>query len=218
MAEIDVAVNACPLCASPEPHTHIVGPKGRGYLRCPNCQLIFMEREFLPDRASEEARYRAHQNGLQDEGYVRFLNLAITPALPYLNDSMHGLDFGCGPTPTLSGLLKQHGLHCDNYDPYFYPALPEKQFDFIFATEVVEHFYNPARELQQLSALLKQDGILTIMTEPWTSVEGFADWHYAKDITHVCFYHAKTIEFICARYGFEMLNRDTPRVTVFRKL
>lgn len=218
MAEIDVAVNACPLCASPAPHTHIVGPKGRGYLRCQNCQLIFMERKFLPDRASEEARYRAHQNGPQDAGYVRFLTQAINPALPWLNSSMRGLDFGCGPTPTLSGLLIAHGLHCDNYDPYFYPALPEKQFDFIFATEVVEHFYNPARELQQLSALLKQDGILTIMTEPWVSLDGFTDWHYAKDITHVCFYHAKTIEFICARYGFEILNRDTPRITVFRKL
>jgi hypothetical protein len=131
---------------------------------------------------------------------------------------MRGLDYGCGPTPTLSGLLKVHGLHCENYDPYFFPALPEYQFDFIFATEVVEHFYNPRRELQLLSGYLKQGGILTIMTEPWVSVEGFSDWHYAKDITHVCFYHAKTIEYISNLYGFEILNKDTPRVTVFRKL
>ena len=216
--QVVIETSSCPLCASSVPCAHLAGPKARDYLLCPNCQLIFMARELLPDPATEEARYQAHQNGPQDEGYVRFLNLAITPALPWLNENMHGLDFGCGPTPTLSGLLRQHGLHCDNYDPYFFPALPEKQFDFIFATEVVEHFYNPARELQQLSALLKQGGILTIMTEAWTTVEGFADWHYAKDITHVCFYHASTLEFICARYGFEILNRDTPRVTVFRKL
>jgi len=218
MAEADIAGNTCPLCASTGPHTQLVGPKAREYLLCPNCQLIFMAREFLPDRATEEARYKAHQNGPQDAGYVRFINQAITPALPWLNSSMRGLDFGCGPTPTLSGLLKAHGLHCDNYDPYFFPDLPGNQFDYIFATEVVEHFYNPGQELQRISGYLKQGCILTIMTEPWLTVEGFADWHYAKDITHVCFYHASTLEYICSHYGFEILNKGTPRVTVFRKL
>lgn len=218
MPETEMPDATCPLCATSGSFTHIVGPKRRGYLLCPNCQLIFMARELLPDRATEEARYKAHQNGPQDAGYVSFLNQAITPALPWLNSSMRGLDFGCGPTPTLSGLLKMLGLHCENYDPYFFPDLPGNQFDYIFATEVVEHFYNPGRELRQLSALLKQSGILTIMTEPWLTVEGFADWHYAKDITHVCFYHASTIEYICSHYGFEILNKDTPRVTVFRKL
>lgn len=218
MTETGRAGNTCPLCASTGPYTPLVGPKSRGYLLCQNCQLIFMAREFLPDPATEEARYQAHQNGPQDAGYVRFLNQAIIPALPYLNSNLCGLDFGCGPTPTLSGLLKAHGLLCDNYDPYFFPDLPGNQFDYIFATEVVEHFYNPGRELRQLSALLKQGGILTIMTEAWTSVEGFAEWHYAKDITHVCFYHASTIEYICSHYGYAILNKDTPRVTVFRKL
>lgn len=212
-----MAGNTCPLCTSPGPHTHIIGPKARDYLLCANCRLIFLARELLPDRATEEARYKAHQNGPQDEGYVRFLNQAITPALPWLNNSMHGLDYGCGPSPTLSGLLKAHGLHCDNYNPYFFPDLPGNQFDYIFATEVVEHFHIPGRELQRISALLRQGGILTIMTEPWVSLENFAEWHYAKDITHVCFYHASTIEFVCAQYGLEILNRDTPRVTVCRK-
>jgi len=86
-----------------------------------------MESQYLPDPATEEARYKAHQNSPQDAGYVRFLNQAITPALPYLNGSMRGLDYGCGPTPTLSGLLNAHGLYCENYDPYFFTASPEKQ-------------------------------------------------------------------------------------------
>ena len=209
--------SACPLCASMSPFTHIAGPKGRGYLLCENCQLIFMERAFLPDRAAEEARYRAHQNSPQDIGYVQFLNQAIAPALPYLNATMHGLDYGCGPTPTLGGLLKSHGLHCENYDPYFYPAFPENRFDYIFATEVVEHFFQPGKELLRIRELLKPGGILTIMTEPWVSVKGFSEWHYAKDITHVCFYHSKTIAYICTRYGFEKLNHDSPRVSVLKK-
>jgi SAM-dependent methyltransferase len=176
-----------------------------------------MERELLPDTSTEEERYKAHQNGPQDEGYVRFLTQAIMPALPYLNGKMHGLDFGCGPTPTLSGLLFQNGLHCDNYDPYFFPRLPEYQFDFIFSTEVIEHFFHPDQEFQRISELLLPGGILTIMTEPWLSPEGFAEWHYAKDITHVSFYHANTLAFISKRYGFEILNNESPRVTVLRK-
>jgi len=176
-----------------------------------------MERTFLPDRAAEEARYKAHQNGPQDDGYVQFLNQAISPALPCLNKSMRGLDYGCGPTPTLSGLLEAQGLHCENYDPYFCPAFPACQFDFIFATEVVEHFFNSGEEFKRISGLLKPGGILTVMTEAWVSVQEFAEWHYAKDITHVSFYHASTIAFISARYGFEILNKDTPRVTVLRK-
>ena len=218
MKEIDSQNNACPLCASRGPYTNITGPKGRGYLLCENCQLIFMQREFLPDRTAEKQRYQAHQNGPQDAGYVQFLNRAIIPALPYLNGSMRGLDYGCGPAPTLSGLLDTHGLHCENYDPYFYPEFPEGHFDFIFATEVVEHFFHPGQELQRISALLKSGGFLTIMTEPWVSLQGFSDWHYAKDMTHVCFYHANTIAYICTRYGFEIINKNSPRVTVFRKL
>lgn len=176
-----------------------------------------MQREFLPDRTAEIERYKAHQNGPQDAGYVQFLNQAITPALPYLKISMRGLDYGCGPVPTLSGLLKSHDLHCENYDPYFYPEFPEGHFDFIFATEVVEHFFHPAQELQRISVLLKPGGILTIMTEPWVTLEGFSEWHYAKDMTHVCFYHAKTVAYICTRYGFEKLNHDSPRVSVLKK-
>jgi SAM-dependent methyltransferase len=217
MTEIDSQNNACPLCASCGPYTNITGPKGRGYLLCENCQLIFMQREFLPDRTAEKERYQAHQNGPQDAGYVQFLNQAITPALRYLNASMRGLDYGCGPVPTLSGLLKEHGLHCENYDPYFCPAFPEGSFDFIFATEVVEHFFHPAQELQRISALLQPGGMLTIMTEPWVSLAGFSEWHYAKDMTHVCFYHANTIAYICTRYGFEKLNQDSPRVSVLKQ-
>ena len=209
--------NNCPLCSIEAVFPHIIGPQGRGYLRCPRCQIIFMQSEFLPDRMTEEARYRAHQNGPRDDGYVRFLKQAVTPALPYLNSTMRGLDYGCGPAPTLSRLLESEGLQCENYDPVFFPALPQKRFDFIFATEVLEHFFHPAQELARICELLQPGGILTVMTEPWETLQGFAEWHYAKDLTHVCFYHASTLEYICTQYGLEKLHQGPPRVTVLKK-
>ena len=208
----------CPLCLSNQQFTHLTGPKNRGYQQCHRCYLIFMERKFLPDPSAEKARYTAHQNDAENEGYVLFLQLAIVPTLPYLDVSMRGLDFGCGPSPTLSGLLNALGMQCENYDPYFYPALPDHQYDFIFATEVIEHFFNPADSFQRISELLLPGGILTLMTEPWTTHEGFAEWHYAKDMTHVCFYHAKTISYICHQFEFEQPNQGAGRVSILRKI
>ena len=131
---------------------------------------------------------------------------------------MSGLDYGCGPTPTLSGLLKTHELHCENYDPYFFPELPEGEFDFIFATEVIEHFFNPGQELLRIQGLLKPGGILTLMTELWDSVEKFSGWSYARDNTHVSFYHEKTMEYICTHYGFKKLSPGSTRVRVLKKM
>lgn len=216
-SDLNIELPLCPLCNSTGKFSPVTGPMRRGYLLCPHCQLIFMERNFLPDSQTEEARYRAHQNTPLDSGYVQFLMQAITPALPYLNDHMLGLDYGCGPTPTLAELLKNQGIHCKNYDPYFYPAFPEHPFDFIFATEVVEHFYQPDDAFQCMSGLLRPGGILTIMTEPWVSIEKFSEWHYAKDNTHVSFYNSTTISFISERYGFEILNNQSSRVTVLKK-
>ena len=207
----------CPLCNNSDAFSQLEGPKQRKYQRCHHCQLIFMERQFLPDSATEKSRYQAHQNNLQNEGYVQFLNLAITPALPYLKASMRGLDYGCGPVPVLGGLLKAHGLHCENYDPFFFPKLPDHKFEFIFATEVIEHFFNPGEDFQRILALLKPGGILTVMTELWDSVEKFSEWHYARDNTHVSFYHEKTMQYIYTRYNLERLNPGPARAGVYKK-
>ena len=208
----------CPLCANPGPFSQLNGPLGQGCLLCSHCQLIFVQKAFLPDPVLEKARYENHQNGPQYAGYVKFLKQAITPTLPYLKPGMSGLDYGCGPEPTLSILLGDEGLICENYDPFFYPHLPQKQYDFVFATEVAEHFFHPGRELTRIRELLRPGGILTIMTEKWDNLKNFPDWHYANDFTHVCFYHARTIFFICDMFGFEPLLVENSRVSVLGKI
>jgi SAM-dependent methyltransferase len=210
--------STCPLCSIPGPFMRILGPLRLAYQYCAYCHLIFMEREFLPEPKLEKQHYQTHQNGPQYPGYVRFLEQAIIPTLPYLNSKMRGLDYGCGPDPTISVLLANKGLGCDNFDPFFFPNLPEKPLDFIFVTEVLEHFHNPDQELNRIRNLLKPGGILTIMTELWNDLDDFAEWYYAKDFTHVSFYHARTIDFICSKFGFVIVNRENPRVSVLKKL
>lgn len=207
----------CPLCFNKASFTIINGPDSRSYRGCNKCRLIFTETRFLPSAKSEKKRYLTHKNGIQYKGYVDFLNQAIEPALPLLNKAMQGLDFGCGPTPTLSVILEQKGFKCDNYDPLFFPDIPEKEYDFIFATECFEHFFFPAKEMQRIKSLLKPGGILIVMTETWKSTEAFTSWYYAKDSTHVSFFHSQTFGFIAEKFGFDLLECNNDRVMLMQR-
>lgn len=207
----------CPLCGAPGPFKAVVDVRKRRQRVCEHCRLVFVEDSFLPSPEAERERYAKHQYGLDDAGYVTFLRQAVDPVLPRLNPQMRGLDYGCGHSPTLCLLLEKAGLHCENYDPFFFPARPAGPFDFLFATEVVEHFFHPAAEWERMAALLRPGGLLVAMTAPWDDLESFRTWGYASDETHVCFYHRRTLEWISAHFGFEELDRRNPRVSILLK-
>lgn len=212
------AEHPCPLCAE-EGNKSLVHRtrKGRRFWHCPQCRLIFVDPAARPSRRLEKDLYRKHQNSPEHTGYVTFLRRIVDPALPLLAPSMRGLDYGCGPGPTLSVLLTGAGLTCHNYDPLFFPDLPEEPLDFIFATECFEHFHTPAREMQQLRKLLKPAGYLFIMTDLWHEQTNLRSWSYLCDPTHVSFYHRRTFEHICHTYGFTMLACYDRRVLLLQK-
>ena len=209
--------DACPLCGARGPFEAVVDVRKRQHRICDRCKLIFVGDRFLSSPEEERARYAKHQNGLWDAGYVAFLRQVLEPALPHLNSQMRGLDYGCGHHPTLCLLLKELGLRCENYDVFFFPECPVGPFDFLFASEVVEHFHRPAVDWGRMAELLKPGGILTVMTAPWTTREEFATWGYASDGTHVAFYHPETMDWICGAFGLERVESRPPRVSVLRK-
>jgi len=207
----------CPLCMTSHENRIISGVDHRTYYLCAQCSLIFVDPcQFLPPN-EEKQHYATHQNHLQNEGYVHFLNQIVEPMLPHLHASMRGLDYGCGPGPTLSLLLKQQRITCDNYDPFFadMPLCPP--YDFIFATECFEHFFRPADEMKRITEWLKPGGLLGIMTERWTTIEQFKTWYYTKDPTHVCFYHTITLDYICQKYNLVLIWQDAKRAAIFRR-
>lgn len=207
----------CPLCGAGGPFEQVGDIRKRRLNVCGRCRLIWVEPEYLPGPEAERRRYELHRNGLEDAGYVAFLRQAVEPALPFLAPEMRGLDYGCGHTPTLHLLLKEAGLGCENYDPFFKPEWPAGLYDYLFATEVVEHFHRPATEWTRMLSLLKSGGILTVMTAPWTDLESFRTWGYASDETHVVFYHRVTLDWICGAFGLEVLDAPSPRVRVLRQ-
>lgn len=206
---------SCPLCQSVA-HTDVTATDKRRYYLCGNCSLIFVDPCHYLSYEQEKARYVNHQNSESDSGYVSFLNRLLEPMLSYLDGTMRGLDYGCGPGPTLSRLLMRHGVACDNYDPLFFDNPCAGPYDFITATECFEHFYSPSAEILKLKGLLRSGGLLGVMTEFWQSIELFEKWYYPQDPTHVVFYNQRTIDYIAGQYGFEQIWTDNRRVVILR--
>ena len=167
----------------------------------------------------EKKRYSFHRNSIDDNGYVDFLNRVIEPSLRYIAIGMNGLDFGCGPNPVLAQILESKGIDCSYYDPFFFPECDTNaKYDFIFATECFEHFFSPAKEIENICKLLKNNALLCVMTEMYSSVDDFGEWYYKNDPTHVCFYGGNTFDYICSNFGFTELHNDNHRVIILRKL
>ena len=210
-------MSGCPLCSNTSNIKTLRGVDRKNYQFCPSCKLIFSLPENLLTAEEEKERYRSHKNGIEYPGYVKFLNQAVEPAMDYLKTGMECLDFGCGPVPTLSIMVKRNGLPCDDYDPLFFPELPDKEYDAIFATECFEHFYKPEKEIETITSHLKENGYLIIMTKLLTKEDDFSTWHYVNDHTHVTFYHNDTIRYIAERFGYSIKQMIDNRVIILQK-
>jgi SAM-dependent methyltransferase len=208
----------CPLCVSNDTEVLPFMFKSRTFCHCNVCRLIFVNKDHLPDLNEEKQRYLKHTNTPDNEGYVRFLSQIIDPLKRLVQPNAAGLDFGCGPMPVLADILRNEGYNCDIYDPFFFPEQPKRTYDFISATECFEHFHRPAMDIGYILTLLKQDGILAIMTDTWQTTASFKDWHYVRDFTHVSFYHNFTMAWIGEQYGLKLVFTDEKRVYVFRKV
>lgn len=208
----------CPLCADKQSKQPVQGKDTRRYFLCHSCQLIFTDPASRLTAEEEKTYYGTHENSIEQPGYVRFLQQIITPVLPMLKTGMHGLDYGCGPGPTLSELLRREGMHCDDYDPFFRPQKPHGPYDFIFSTECFEHFYEPARDIQQITELLKPRGILAVMTEQWQTLPQFRQWYYTTDPSHSSYFHRQTMDYVANRYSLQIVQEIKNRIIIFRKL
>ncbi|MBE9137845.1 class I SAM-dependent methyltransferase [Nodosilinea sp. LEGE 07088] len=196
----------CPLCHSDrwrEIHRDApcqARPGQRTYYRCGQCNLIFVHADDFLSQSAEKAEYDLHQNSPQDEGYRRFLSRLANPLIARLAPGCDGLDFGSGPGPTLSVMLAEAGHHVALYDPFYAndAQVFDHQYDFVTATEVVEHLRQPRLELDRLWGCLKPGGTLGLMTKLARDDTAFAGWHYHRDRTHICFFSVQTFEWLAA--------------------
>ncbi|MBZ9630389.1 class I SAM-dependent methyltransferase [Salegentibacter sp. LM13S] len=195
----------CPLCQN-----LLNNEKDSEYYECDTCKALVKRKELWPDSIYEKSRYLEHNNDVTDERYQKFTSPITNYILKNFSPLDIGLDFGSGTGPVISSMLEQHNYIVKKYDPYFanYPDLLEEKYEYIFACEVVEHFYNPRAEFLKLKSLLKPEGALILMTLLYNDDLDFKNWRYRMDPTHVFIYQKETFQFIKENIGFSKLDID----------
>lgn len=187
----------CPLC-------HTFGgidyyeDANRKYRQCSSCALVYVPLDYYLSREAEKAVYDLHQNAPDDPEYRRFLSRLFIPMLDRIRTKSRGLDFGSGPGPTLSVMFEEAGHEMAIYDSFYArdESVWDVKYDFITATEVMEHLHHPRKALNRLWGCVRPGGLLGVMTKLVLNREAFAEWHYKYDPTHVSFFSRKTFEWL----------------------
>ncbi|WP_281647420.1 class I SAM-dependent methyltransferase [Parendozoicomonas sp. Alg238-R29] len=195
----------CPLCGG----THNVSfwkDKYREYLRCQECELVFVPKAWHLSPTDEKACYDLHENVDGDPGYQRFLFRMFSPITELVAPPATGLDFGCGPGPVLAEMFAEAGYSMNVYDLYYAdnPDVLDRTYDFVTSTEVVEHLGNPRDVLARLLDMVKPGGFLGLMTKLVKNQEAFQNWHYIRDKTHISFFSRETFQWFANQTGCEL--------------
>ncbi|APG59071.1 class I SAM-dependent methyltransferase [Christiangramia salexigens] len=196
----------CSLCNGATKHFHHNGE--RGFVHCLNCKAILLSKEFYLSHQAEKFRYQLHNNDINDEGYINFVNPIIERIKKDHSMDANGLDFGCGTGPVIASELGKYGYHIELYDPFFRPnvKLLDKDYEIIICCEVMEHFHEPFREFQLLNELLRPGGKLYCKTQLWRPNLDFGSWHYKNDKTHVFFYSKESLQWIQKMLNFTSIE------------
>jgi uncharacterized C2H2 Zn-finger protein len=192
------------------------------FFHCKKCEFIFKNPKHYVNSEDELKQYNNHNNTMKSSGYVEmFENYMDATFKPYIKNINTVLEFGSGPGPVLSQLLKRQGLMVDIYDKFFSPkkVYEGKKYDLITSTEVIEHIKNPKEIFEFFESHIKKDGYLALMTQFHTNdaVE-FKKWWYKNDPTHICFFRPKTFEVLASMNGFEVLKSDDKKNILLKKL
>jgi 2-polyprenyl-3-methyl-5-hydroxy-6-metoxy-1,4-benzoquinol methylase len=193
--------------------------EGRDFLRCGVCALTFVPSSQHIDEASERARYAEHRNSPEDLDYRAFLDRLLLPLTKRLTPGARGLDYGCGPGPTASVMMRERGFVMNDYDPFFFPNIEalSVRYDFVVCTEVLEHLRRPAEVFARLDHLIASGGTLGVLTGILEDDAVFPAWWYHRDPTHISFYRPETLTWIATRHGWSLERPGHMDAAIFRR-
>jgi hypothetical protein len=215
---LESPTSLCPLCGT-QTELFLQEQGGRAYHWCDDCDLCFVHPEDRPRPERELAHYRQHENDPLDPHYRAFVAPLAREVEQRHPRGARGLDFGAGPGPALARMLQERGYTVELYDPYFWPdcAFAGQPYDFIVASEVVEHLFHPRDELARLRDRLRDGGTLALMTCLSPPRSQLAAWYYRLDPTHVAFYSRRTFEWIRRELGFAAVDFVSERIVALRR-
>ncbi len=191
----------CTLCSSV-----LSNKKDAYYYDCDLCKAIVKDEKYYLTADEEKAEYELHNNDVNDIRYQNFTMPITSYVMEQFLPAQKGLDFGSGTGPVISSMLLKKGYDIVQYDPFFAPNKNtlNNKYDYIVSCEVFEHFYKPKVEIDKLNALLKNNGMLLIMTWLYNDQIDFNKWNYRNDATHVFIYRKETIEYIANKNKLEI--------------
>jgi SAM-dependent methyltransferase len=175
--------------------------------------------DFASDAAAEEVK-AAEAALVAAAGATGAEGSALSP-LPLR--AFEGIDFGCGPGPTLSKLLERSVLvraPMALYDLFYFPddAALAATYDFVTCTEVIEHLADTGAVCDKLWSMVRPGGVLALMTKRVSSKAAFAKWHYKNDETHISFFHERGFRgYLAARWEPASVHFHAADVVVFTK-
>lgn len=201
--------HVCPLCLGPDPELYFKEIKNpaREFFYCEKCGLVFVPPEYHVSFEDEKRRYDLHQNGPFDRGYRSYLTRLMIPLTARLESGARGLDFGSGPGPVFSSLLEEMGHPTALYDPVYAPdtTVLDHTYDFVTATEVIEHLRTPAETLDRMWALVRPGGWLGMLTQMLPPKAAFGRWSYKNDPTHILFFSPRVLNWLAERWEADLL-------------
>ena len=116
-------------------------------------------------------------------------------------------------------MLEEKGHHVELYDKFYASndSIFNKRFDFITATEVIEHLRDPMVEFKRLASTLRMGGYIALMTHLLTEETDFRSWYYKNDPSHIGFFNKQSLAYLAKELKLE-LDIYSERVIFLKKL
>ena len=211
----------CPVCRGKASLFYSHQKQKRRFLLSVRTALWSFRRSLLClSRIQERERYSLHQNSPNDQGYIQWLERFIQRGILPWYIQGHILDFGSGPEPVLTQLLKKFNPDVYPFDKYFAPRWPENiKFSLVVLSEVLEHLDDPVEEFRRIGTIAEKGCILTLQTSFLRNFDSktFSVWWYKDDITHKRFYCASSLLRLGLESGWNLIYQDGTSIAVYKK-
>jgi hypothetical protein len=172
------------------------------YCECSSCHSLQTQEPYWLDEAYAANDFNTDTGALQRN----INNFAACFTIANLFNVKLAVDFGA-KDGILCRFLRDHQINCYAYDKYSKPSYvidfatpPRENIDLLMAFEVLEHFPNPAQNLEEIFSFKPRYFLCS--TELYANYG--SDWWYlaTESGQHVFFYSPAAINLIALKYGY----------------